>query len=273
MSVRKHVFPAGVDVPPAVEVRNPAGSVTVEAVEGLAELRVEVAALDDVAERLLDQVAVDLFEGPPTRLRVTVPDRWMLRTPRFAVSIGTPPGTAVRVTAGSADTRLRGSLGHVALTSASGRSDVELCTELQLRTASGDARIGTVNGRATVGAASADVRVHAVDGALEVRTASGDVSVGEAAGTLSLRTASGDVTVDRMAAGRVRMTTVSGDATVSVTPGLRVRLDLSSVSGRLESELMDHASPGGDESAELSLEIRSVSGDVRIRRVAPAAAH
>jgi hypothetical protein len=269
VDVRTHRFPVGAG-PHAVEIRNATGSVTVEAVEGTGEYLVEVEPLDSAAEQLADRV--DLFLAG-SRLRVQTPDRRLLRTPPFAVRVTVPPGTACRVAVASADVELRGELGRVELTAASGDSTVESCAELQLRTASGDARIGSVAGRATVGSASADVWIGSADGGVEVRTASGDVEVGSAAGDVSIATASGDVGVRHLSGGSAQVKTVSGDVALGVAPGLRVWLDLSTVSGRMESEL-DGDDSAGEGPAQLSIAVRSVSGDQRIRRAteAPAAA-
>jgi len=84
-----------------------------------------------------------------------------------------------------------------------------------------------------------------------------------------VKTASGDVQLDRVGEGAVEVKTVSGDSEVGVTPGLRVWLDLSSMSGRMESQLDDDGA-AADGPAQLSLMMRSVSGDQRIRRVATA---
>jgi hypothetical protein len=257
--------------PPRLEVRNPAGSVTVQAVEGAEQLEVWVEPLDDAAEQLMDRVEVDVRNGAPgspTRLRVAVPERRLLRTPAFAVRITTPPGAAARIAVASADVELAGRLGALEVTGASADLDVEHGTDVHVRTASGDARIGVVEGSASIASASGDVRVGRASGALQVRTASGDVSVESAAADLSVSTASGDVTVGGVTGGTVQVTTVSGDASVGVTPGLRVWLDLSSVSGRMGSQLDD--GPEGDGSPQLTLILRSVSGDLRIHRTAAA---
>jgi hypothetical protein len=269
VDIRTHRFPVGAG-PHAVEIRNATGSITVEAAEGADEYLVEVEPLDSAAEQLVDRV--DLFLVG-SRLRVQTPDRRLLRTPPFAVRVTVPPGTDARVAAFSADVELRGQLGRVQLTTASGDSAVESCAELQLRTASGDARVGRVAGRATVGSASADVRIESAGRGVEVRTASGDVEVGSAAGAVSIATASGDVGVRRLSGGSAQVKTMSGDVALGVAPGLRVWLDLSSVSGRMESEL-DGDDDAGEGPAQLSIAMRSLSGDLRIRRAteAPAAA-
>ena len=70
--------------------------------------------------------------------------------------------------------------------------------------------------------------------------------------------------------GRLQLKTVSGDAAVGVVPGRRVWLELSSVSGRMRSDLDDE--PSGAEAdagpATVSISARTVSGDVRVRRAA-----
>jgi len=259
--------------PPRIEVRNPAGSVVVEAVEGTEQLVARVDPLDDTAEQLLDGVRIDLRagdSGSPARLRVTVPERRLLRTPAFAVHVTTPPGAAARIAVASADVEMTGRFGELEVTSASADVAVEHGTDVQLRTASGDARIGTAEGNSSIGSASGDVRVALARGPLKVRTASGDVSVEHAGDATSIRTASGDVSVGAAAGEVVQVQTVSGDVSVAVPPGLRVWLDLHSVSGRMSSDL-DGETSDGDAKPDLTLTLESVSGRLRIGRTTRAA--
>jgi DUF4097 and DUF4098 domain-containing protein YvlB len=264
VTIRKQ-FPVSGSTP-SIEVRNAAGSVTVEARDGVEELQLEVAPLDRSAEQQLDRVGVHFSSS---RLKVEVPERRLLNTPSFAISVITPPGADVRVATASAGTTLRGRLGRAELTSASGDVDVDECATLELRTASGDARVGTVAGQVRAASASGDLELGTAGDGLQFRTASGDVVVGDVAGDVTVKTASGDVQLDRVGEGAVEVKTVSGDSEVGVTPGLRVWLDLSSMSGRMESQLDDDGA-AADGPAQLSLMMRSVSGDQRIRRVATA---
>jgi hypothetical protein len=264
VKTRTQHFPVGGDAA-SLEVHNPAGSVTVDAVADAPEFVVAIEPLDGAAEQLLDQVDV-VHSG--SRLRVAAPERRLWRSPRFAVRVTVPCGTAARVAVASAATDLRGRLGAVEVTSASADGVVEHCSELQVRTASGDTRVGTVTGSATIGTASGGVRVQSVGAGLRVRTASGDVEVGAAAGEVSVNTASGDVGIDRIAGGEVRVKTASGDISLGVVPGLRVWLDLSSVSGRMQSALDEDDTGADGGPAQLTLSVRSVSGDQRIRRSA-----
>jgi hypothetical protein len=261
MTTRNHRFPVG-EGTPAVEIRNPTGSVAVEAPEGATEFVVDIEPLNNAAEQLLDDVEVGVLDS---RLRIAVPERRLFRSPDFAVRVTVPAGTDAHLAAASADSVLRGPLGRVTLASASGDVTVESCTELRVRTASGDTRVGRVTESAAFASASAGLHLESVGGAVEVRTASGDVTVGRASGDIGVTTASGDVAVERVSSGSVRVKTMSGDVSVGVVPGQRVWLDLSSVSGRIESQLEDDDTSDGP--AQVSVAVRSVSGDQRVRPV------
>ncbi|WP_036334038.1 DUF4097 family beta strand repeat-containing protein [Modestobacter caceresii] len=266
MTVRLHRFPLG-SSPRTLEVRDPAGSVLVQAVDGATEIVVAIEALDGTAEQLLDRVEVSTTD---TALRIGVPERRIGRTPRYGIEVTTPPDVPVTIAVASADATVRGRLGHVTVTTASGDVSVEHAAALQVRSASGNVRSSRVDGPSTAATASGDLQLDDTRGPVDVRTASGDVVLGRAATDVSAKTASGDVRIERAVAGTVRVATVSGDTTVAVEPGLRVWLDVQSVSGRLTSDLDDEV-PGatGDPGAPLSLLLTSVSGDLRLRRAAP----
>jgi hypothetical protein len=273
MSVRKlHASTAG--SPLRIEVANPAGSVTIESVERADSLDARVEALDDAAEELLERVDIEVSDddpdsaSSPVRLRVTVPERRLSGHPTFAVRITTPPGADARVAVASAEVELRGRFADVHVTGASGDLAVDEASELELRTASGDVRVGTVHGRAFLRSASGDIRIGRVGDMLQVRGASGDVSI-EHAADASISTASGDVTVGTAAGGMLQVKTASGDIAVGVPPGLRVYLDLHSVSGRMRSHLDEDVPRAGEAGPDLTLNLESVSGDLRIARAAP----
>ena len=273
MSVRTLSVPTG-STPPVLEIRNFAGSVVIDAVEGADTVDVRVEALDSAAEQVLERIELTAEPAGPdaaVRVRVAVPNRALWRTPAFAVTVRTPSDARVSVAAAAADVDVRGRAGRLDLTVASGNVAVDECAELQVRSASGDVRVGTTAGRGVLSSASGDLHVGSARGGLEVRTASGGVSIGDCGGDVSVSSASGDITVGAASAGSLQLKTVSGDVEIGVVPGLRLWLDLSSVSGRMRSELADDAA-GDDTPAELSLALRSVSGDLRIHRAAQAAA-
>lgn len=270
MSVRS--YRASVtSAPPRIEIHNPVGRVLVEAVEGAHELEVQVEALNSVAEQALAEVEMEASQpdpdrpDEPVRLRVRVPAPRLFRNGSFAIRVTTPPGAAVRLTVASADAEIRGRMGRLDTSGASGDLLVEQCTELHARGASGDVEVGSLTEGGAVASASGDVRLREVTGDLDVRTASGDISIGDITGTATLLSASGDVEVGGAGRGRMTLKTMSGDAEIGIVPGLRVWLDLASVSGRMNSQL-DDDTPDDERSPELSISARTVSGDVRIRR-------
>ncbi|GHE14414.1 DUF4097 family beta strand repeat-containing protein [Klenkia taihuensis] len=269
MTVRRETF-AVTGPAPAVEVRNPAGSVLLTAVEGAVEITVDVEALNGAAERALDEVVVQHLpgsaDGAPARLLVSVPASRLLSSPRFAVTAVLPAGCPLGLAVASAGATVRGPWGDVDVAGASGDVRVEACAGLAVRTASADVHVGTVTGDAAVRSASGDVRLDAVSGSVTVTTASGDVRLGPVGGDVEVTSASADVVVGRVASGEVALRTVSGDATVAVAPGLRLWLDLQTVSGRLDSQLAPDDDGAGDGAAVLTVRMRSVSGDLRLRR-------
>jgi DUF4097 and DUF4098 domain-containing protein YvlB len=124
------------------------------------------------------------------------------------------------------------------------------------------------------------VRVSGFDGEAHVSSASGDVHVGEVRGTVSARAASGDVEVEitRLeGAGNMEFSTASGDVRVSLPGNLDADVDMSTVSGSLETdfpiqvEQKRHGSgrraSGRLGSGSRTLRISAASGDVTLKRM------
>ena len=66
------------------------------------------------------------------------------------------------------------------------------------------------------------------------------------------------------------MQSVSGDVVVGMAPGQSLWFDVASVSGDTTSDLdVGDAEAVGAEGATVEVRVRTVSGDVRIRRGAP----
>ena len=262
--VREHRFPP-VGPPRAVQVRNAAGTVTVDA--GAPGLVVRLTALDRAAREVLDLVEVTVTGDS---LRVVVPTLRPDRTPTMAVAVRTPDGATVTVETASADVALRASLGAVVVATASGAVTVEQAARLEVRTASGAVHVATVAGPVTIGTASGAIRVLRAGGPLDLRSTAGGVTVGAAAGDVRVSTASGAVEVDRVASGTVQVSTVSGDAAVGIAHGVPVRLDARTVSGRLGTGLDDEAAAGAGsgEPGALAVVLQSVSGDLHVSRAA-----
>jgi hypothetical protein len=157
-----------------------------------------------------------------------------------------PEGSSCQVDTVSADVRCAGDLAAV-----------------DIRTVSGDIDAERVSGLARVYSASGDVDLGAA-GTAKAQTTSGDVTIGRV-GDVIVRTASGDVRIAAATGHEVEVKSSSGDIGVRVPPGMGVYLDLSSVSGTVSSELDPAEATDGP---EMTLECRTISGDVTVGRAA-----
>lgn len=193
-----------------------------------------------------------------------------------------PTASIATIETGSGDVQLRGGFGSVSVTSGSGDIVAEQLSDGRLTTGSGDIRVGEVD-EVHLKTGSGDVRVDRAVTRLDVdtasgtvdvtrgapvttiRAASGDITIGEMAGVLEIKSASGDVEVRRAVDGEVRARTSSGDLTVGVASGTAAKLDCSSISGRVVSELERTDAPD-DSDRQLLVTSTSASGSVIIRR-------
>ncbi len=259
------------DVPAELDVdlKLPIGHV--EFVAGPAgHATVELTATGGIGEQLIEESRVELVGN---RLIVHAPERGTRGLGLFRarisgsihVAITIPEGAALSADVAAADVDAPVTFRTVEVRSASG--DVRLgdvTGSASVHTASGDVHLGDVDGHLTAATASGDIRVGAVSGDMATRTASGDIEAGSLGGNARLRSVSGDVTVREVTGGEVDVASTSGDVHLRVTSGLQIHLDVSSVSGELRSDL-----GGGDDSTgpvDLSLRARSVSGDITLSR-------
>jgi DUF4097 and DUF4098 domain-containing protein YvlB len=162
--------------------------------------------------------------------------------------------TACDLVIGTASGRveLRGVLGAVSVTSASGSIRVAEAAEADLRTQSGrveiedcraGCRVATKSGSITVGAA----------GSAELSTVSGTIRVTRVDGEAQARTVSGGMTIGSNAGGPVRARSVSGGITVHLPAG--VRPAVKAISARAVEGGWE---PGDD----VLIEVGTVSGSV-----------
>jgi len=230
--------------PVDLQVRVHAGSVRVLAVP----TQTATVTLDG-SERLLDLIRVEFDHGA---LSVVTPDRLELRgSGSLDVTVQVPEGSSCLVHTASADVSCTGEL-----------------SALDVHTASGEVSAERVSGLARVATASGDVRVGAATEA-RVETASGDVRLEQADGAVTVRTASGDVWIAQTSGGRAEVKSSSGDISVAVARGIGVYLDLSSLSGTVSSELEPAEENSG---ADMTMQCRTISGDIQVLRAAQPAA-
>jgi hypothetical protein len=193
------------------------------------------------------------------------------RGPKVGVRVRCPHGTDIDLRASSADLDATGTLGAVEIKTASGDVCVEDAASLDMNTASGDVRIRDVDGALSFRTASGDASVRRCGGALSANLVSGDLTIGEAAAGLTVTTVSGDVRVEAAGGGAMSVQSVSGDVHLAIKPGERLRIDASSVSGTMSSELDLNDAPPTDSSGPIvELRVRTVSGDLQIARAGAA---
>ena len=248
-----------------LELHIPAGSIRIRA-EETAQTHVSITG-----ERSPDAVRIafdDAHQGGH-RLAIEYRERGKLfgwGGTEMRVDVTVPLGTVVACDTGSADLDITGRVGTLSFRSGSGNcrfDDVD--GDVNVTVASGDLVGAAVGGGLSFHSASGDSRVRAVGRDVGGKSASGDVSLGTVVGSVRLATVSGDVQIGSVATGSTSVRSVSGDVEVAVARGTRVYLDISSTSGDTVSELdMSDASAGG--SANLELQVSTVSGDIRIVR-------
>jgi Putative adhesin len=261
--------------PLSLDLRVPAGSVAVDAVE-TSQLEVELEPLNDAARDALEAVVVELrHRGEGQELVVHVPERRGLgffgRGPEFGLLVRCPEGASVRSTSASADFEGRGMLGSLEVKAASGDVAADRVSgEAKVQTASGDVELGTVAGRTIIQTASGDVAVERAEQAVRAQLVSGDLVIRDALDSIDATTVSGDQRLEAVSAGSITLQSVSGDINVGVRPGRNVWMDVRSLSGDTSSRLTATDEPSGGDEPVVELRIKSVSGDVEIESAAAA---
>lgn len=223
----------------------------------------------DASRQAAEETTVELH-GDTLRVHSPESHGWLLRRgPRVRVTARVPVGSPTRIRTLSADVDGAGRLGPTKLNTGSGNvSLTRVGGDLVVKTASGNLRAEQVDGRLIGHSASGDLTVEKVVGAVDVKSASGDVRIARAEADVTVRSASGDLRLDIARQGTVNATTVSGDVSVGVEPGAGVWLDLNSLSGRAVNELTMTGEAASDH--RLTVTVRTVSGDITVRRAAAA---
>lgn len=248
-----------------VDTRLASGEIVVAAGEP-GEVRVRIEGAD--AERFtVRHDGQTLWIRPGEERRA----RWR----RHRVTVRVPDGAGLVARTASADVSASCALADVEVESASG--DVRLGTvdgDCRATSASGDVRVGRVAGELSCRSASGEVSADEVGGGARLQSASGDVRLGTVRGDLTAKAASGDILIDEFAGQDAEVRTTSGDVRVGVPSGRSFDLDVGTLSGSLRSDFTVEsgtASSGrpataGDERLDGRVWVRSVSGDVHLRR-------
>jgi DUF4097 and DUF4098 domain-containing protein YvlB len=197
------------------------------------------------------------------------PGGWLWRRGgRIRVTARVPLDSTLHLRVASADADVQGRWREARIQAASGDVALEHVTgDVNVTTASGDLRVNRIDGDARAQTASGDLSLGWVGGEVTLHTASGDIDVTDVGGSATARSASGDVTLAQTHRGQVRIQTASGDVRVGVVQGTRVYLDVNTMSGSTRSDLSLGEAPGaGKDATDLSVYVRTASGDVEVTR-------
>lgn len=192
------------------------------------------------------------------------------RTGPVRIVVRVPVDSALLVQGASATVDCQGRYASASINTASGPVRLDQVTgDATINTASGDARIGRVDGELRTHSASGEVAAEQVGRAVTAHSASGGITIERAGGSVQAQTASGDLRVGTASSGTVRAGTASGNVSVGVAAGTGVWLDLATMSGSTHNDLSMSDRPAGDGSADasLTLQVRTMSGDIDVHRV------
>lgn len=196
---------------------------------------------------------------------------WLFRRgARLRVDVRLPLDSRLHVKIASAAVRCTGRYATAAVSSASGDVYVEEATgDVTAQTASGDVAVERAGGRVKAQTASGSLDVRYAGGDLTINSASGDARVGVAGASVNANTASGDIDLGVVRQGTVKINSASGDVRVGVLAGTAVWLDLSTMSGDTSSDLNVGGGEVPPSGSQLTLQVRTMSGDIEVHRVVP----
>lgn len=250
------------------------GSLTVTARDELTEATVQLTQRDGGKE-LIDKIAVEM-RGPT--LAVVVPRQGGLsdllvltgrRRDRDSVDVEiiVPTSTAMKLSTTTADITVKGRAGGSDITTGSATIDVDTVDgDLRLRYGAANSRVQEVTGSAVVRSGSGNAHFGEVGGQLQAGFGSGDLEVDIAHSGVRSRAGSGEARIG-VAHGDVDVAAGSGGVSVGLPAGVSARLEITTGSGRVQSDLpIEGASmPGGK---SITIKARTGSGDVRLFRAA-----
>ncbi len=269
-AIQEQAFPC--EGPISAQVRVGGGTVRVSVGDPLVVgVRVGPDDGSDASQAAAEATTIQFTGG---RLRVETPEsggRLFRRSGKVSVELSLPPDSQLQASVGSADVHVEGRLTDVGVQAGSGDTYVEETSgDLTIKTGSGDVRTERVGGALRFSSGSGDVTATSVEGQVAVDVASGDVSIDEAGGPVKVTSASGDIRIGALRGDQVKVNSASGDVLLGVPTGTLVWLDLSTVSGSTDTDLnvsgQAQSAASEPNAAPLSLQVRTVSGDINVHR-------
>jgi putative adhesin len=268
-----HEFPCPRPITVAIRISGGAAELVAEERDSAT---VEVTPYDD-SPSSREAAAATRVELRGATLVVEAPQNhgWMFgRNAKVRLAIRVPVDSALTVKSASAEVRGDGRYATVSVHSASGNVRVdEVSGDATVNTASGDVRIGSVGGELRAHSASGEIAAEEVGRDASVHSASGDITIDRAGASVNAKTASGNLRVGVASTGVIKAGSASGSVSVGVAAGTGVWLDLSTMSGSTRSDLDLADEPPTGERPSLTLQVRTLSGNIDVHRVSlPAAA-
>ena len=271
-----HTFDTDGPIELAVEI--PRGFVTLVAAEVSAT---EVVVNGDRADEVEVRQHGQQISVIAPRVRVG----FFATDPSYDVHVTLPSDSQVSCRTGSADVDASGRYGSSQFRSGSGSLDVEEFAapavvesgsgdirihqahgELKVKSGSGDVSVGAATSAVAASTGSGDVEIGQASGPLVVKTGSGDLRVATADSDLTMMTGSGDVVVSRLNRGKFTLKGASGDVSIGIPAGVPVWTDITSVSGRVRSDLVGAGEPAEGQDY-IELRARTVSGDLVLKQL------
>jgi hypothetical protein len=259
-----------------LQVRVSHGSLIVTAQDDLTEAVVTLTPRSKDSD-ILDRMVVEL-RGPT--LYVTAPRQGGIfdlpifggRREKDAVdlTVTVPSGTAIKASSYTADVTVHGRCGGADI--ASGASDINLehvDGDLRIRYGSGSCVAERVDGSVTSRSGAGKVRFGAISGSLNAGCGSGELEAGSVRGSVHARSGSGGATLGAVY-GDVDLGSGSGSMSIGLPSGYPARLDVTTGSGRVTSDLPIENEPTSSISSgdPLTIRARTGSGDIRVFRAA-----
>lgn len=134
---------------------------------------------------------------------------------------------------------------------------------LDLGASSGDVTLLDCSARqlGAVKTSSGDIAITGFDGKLRTSSTSGEIDAQRISGAdFESVSTSGDIEIKDVKVSGLRAQATSGDISVALSDGTGWKFSLSATSGEIENDFSD------DVKAEKVMQIRSTSGDIRVRR-------
>ncbi|MEP7180429.1 MAG: DUF4097 family beta strand repeat-containing protein [Pseudonocardiales bacterium] len=183
------------------------------------------------------------------------------------ITVTVPSGTAVKITGVTADITVTGRSGSADIASGSSTISLgEVDGDLRLRYGSGTARVGSVSGSVEARSGSGDAMFGPIGGALSAGCGSGNLEVTSVRGAVRSRAGSGTASLGAVYSD-VDVARGSGSIAIGLPAGQPARLDVTTGSGRVESDLPIEDAPTTQHSP-ITVRARTGSGNVRLFRAA-----